>query len=377
MIEFKGDCGHLIRARDEDLGKVVRCSYCGKEAVVVRAGGAHDPESDLLDAVEQTGEYDAYATKAVRKSHKARKRAEKRLAKGKSANVDPFAVILKMTYVAVVIVIGAVVWKYVPGLYESLTGNSGPSPTPDGGGQVVQATPQATPPAGPVSASKHGLLTDRLDIHPQGVYVASVPESALIFHATGWGLGEQVLTDKDATQERRAPGAVKLAAGRHTVAVAVRINDPGLMRMPGYRELRRALEANAGRDASKRMAAYFMPDDHVAQTLVRIGKYQYLVRIYEVDVDGMWLAITALFLPRADLSAVMAHLPAQTRFGFSRADVERELAFYEVSREDTRLLLDALARIGRMGYRHEPDGPYRMFQIDPVDGAITSEQLGY
>ena len=34
MIEFKAECGHTIRAKDEDVGKVVRCAYCGREAQV-------------------------------------------------------------------------------------------------------------------------------------------------------------------------------------------------------------------------------------------------------------------------------------------------------------------------------------------------------
>ena len=34
MIEFKAECGHTVRARDEDAGGVIRCSYCGRNAKV-------------------------------------------------------------------------------------------------------------------------------------------------------------------------------------------------------------------------------------------------------------------------------------------------------------------------------------------------------
>jgi len=53
MIVFKAECGHTVRAKDEDAGGVVRCSYCGRNAKV--------PETDdtsldlLLGEIEQTG----------------------------------------------------------------------------------------------------------------------------------------------------------------------------------------------------------------------------------------------------------------------------------------------------------------------------------
>lgn len=375
MIEFKGACGHLIRARDEDAGKLVRCSYCGREAVVARPHAADDPEN-LLDAVEQTGVYDADATRAQRRTHRERKRAEKRLAKGKPATIDPFAVILKMTYVAVIIVIGAVVWKYVPGLYQQLAG--GPSPTP-----VVQATPPpgATPPAAtPPPAGltqRRGLLTASLEIHPDGAYVASVPAGGLVLHTTEGGV-DALFTRDEARTDLRSNALLKLNPGRHLVAVAVLINDPLLMRMPGYPELRRALEeSGSDSESSKRLTSWLLPDDSLTARCVRIGKYRYVARVYEVETSGTWVGVTALFLPRAPLPELMEFLPTGQVYGFERTDVERELAFYQVPAADRPLLLDALARVGRMAYRPGESQPYRMYQIDPVDGTVTSEALGY
>ncbi|HRX87134.1 MAG TPA: hypothetical protein P5572_19075 [Phycisphaerae bacterium] len=377
MIEFKGECGHLIRARDEDAGKVVRCSYCGREAVVARPP-TDDEGENLLDAVEQTGVFDADATRAVRKSHKRRKRAEKRLAQGKSATVDPFAVILKMTYVAVIIVIGAVVWKYVPGLYQQLAGAS-PTPTPTA---VAEATPPPAATPGPVHPTelteRRGLLTASLEIHPDGAYVASVPAGGLVLHLAEGGAVDAVFNRDDAQTDLRTNALLKLNPGRHTIAVAVRINDPLLMRMPGYPDLRRALESSdSTSESEKRLASWLLPDDDVTARTVRIGKYRYVARVYDVDVRGGWVGVTALFLPREPLGDLMTFLPTGRVYGFDTANVERELTFYRVPAEDRPLLLDALARVGRMAYRPAEDKPYRMFQIDPVDGAVTTDSLGF
>lgn len=378
MIEFKGNCGHLIRARDEDAGKVVRCSYCGREATVVRPSREGDPEG-LLDAVEATGVYDAMATKAVRKSHRARKRAEKRVAAGKPANIDPFAVILKMTYLAIVIVLGAVAWKYVPGLYRELTGTQ-PAIERPGIDELAASpppplvnVPTPTPPA-----NRLGLLVANLGIHPEGAYVSSVPPGGLILQMPGWNLGDAIFTDDESRVQLHCNDAVKLTPGRHTIAVAVRINDPALMRMTGYADLRRVLESGVSKsEATKRLSAYLLPDDDVTQRMERIGKYTYIARVYEVEVNKSWVAVTALFLPRVELTELMGYLPAPKMFAFDRGNVERELTFYEVPAADQPRLLDALGRVGRISYRRSADAPYRMYQIDPVDGAVTTEQLGY
>lgn len=377
MIEFKGDCGHLIRARAEDVGKVVRCSYCGKEATVVRAARADDPEEDLLDAVEQTGVFDADVTKVQRRSHRDRKRAEKRLAAGKPATVDPFAVILRMTYVAVIVVIGAVAFKYAPGLYESLVPQSQPSPSPTTDPFVASTPPHERTPAPTLAPQRHGLLTERLDVHPDGAYISSVPKKGLVFHVPQWNALTEIFVKDEARHAQPSNTIVKLKPGRHTIAVAVRINDAALMRLTGYKELRRALEASTSDDAAKRMAAYFVPDDAIAQRLVKIGRHQYIARVYEIEVQDNWAAVTALFLPRRPLAESMTYLPTDITYAFDRTDVERELRFYEVPDNDCNALLDALARVGRMCYRQSEDQRYRMFQIDPTDGVVTSEALDY
>ena len=94
MIEFKGECGHTIRAKDDDAGKVVRCSYCGKEAQVPEE---EDELDFLLTEVERTGDFDP---------PKSRRRAKPRPSAAAGppirpkSDFNPFGVALKMCYAA-------------------------------------------------------------------------------------------------------------------------------------------------------------------------------------------------------------------------------------------------------------------------------------
>jgi hypothetical protein len=194
----------------------------------------------------------------------------------------------------------------------------------------------------------------------------------------GWGLADKIFSQEKDRFEARGTALVKLKPGKHTIAVAALISDPALMRMTGYVDLRAALEASqSDQEASRRLKEYLLPDDDAAERLVRIGRYRYIARIYEVEVDNSWVAVTALFLPRRPLTELMGYLPQQKTYGFNASDVRRELAFYKVPERDRADLLDALGRVGRMSYRNSDDEPYRLFQIDPNDGRIASERLDY
>ena len=100
MIEFKAECGHTVRARDEDGGGVVRCSYCGKPANVPEGGG------DDLDFLFNDVEQDANEPKRAKRRGKS-KRAAKRM--GAQGEFNPFAVVLRLCYVALLIIIVLVV----------------------------------------------------------------------------------------------------------------------------------------------------------------------------------------------------------------------------------------------------------------------------
>jgi hypothetical protein len=368
MIEFKGECGHTIRARDEDSGKIVRCSYCGKEALVTRQ--AHDDLDVLFDQVEQTGSYDAQATKVGQKFHKVKSRQEKRLAAGKPATAfDPFDIAMKMTYVAVVIIVVFVGMKYVPGLYQNLTGEAS-QPAPPA---RVELSPTNNK---PVAALQRGLLTESLSAQQEGVYVSSVPAGAGIYHLPKTSVAGSILEDPMANKNIRTNRALRLNPGQHTIAVAMRINDAELMKLDKYEDLRRDLEDNAP-NRDKLIQDYFVPDGSVTTRVEELRGALHLVRIFECEVDSQtWESTTALFLPRECNSAqVMQYLPNTKNFGFEPVEVQRELEFYGVTGADKTYVEDTLKRIGVASYQNPDDGTYRLFQIDPATGAVISRRI--
>ena len=102
MIEFKADCGHTVRAKDENAGGVVRCSYCGKETQVPESGG---DELDFLFRDLEQGE------EVSRKARRKRRKAGGPPTSGGARRrpFDPFAVVLRLCYAAGLIVIVIVI----------------------------------------------------------------------------------------------------------------------------------------------------------------------------------------------------------------------------------------------------------------------------
>ncbi len=370
MIEFKGECGHTIRARDEDSGKIVRCSYCGKEALVTRQ--AQDDLDVLFDQVEQTGSYDAQATRVGQKFHKAKARQEKRIAAGKPANAfDPFDIAMKMTYVAVIIILVFVGIKYVPGLYHKLVGGEPEQKPPQ---QVERPNSGGNTPSAP--RTRKGLLAESLSSQQEGVYVSSVPSGAGIYHLPKTSVTGSILEDPMANKNIRTNRALRLNPGKHTIAVAIRINDAELMKLPEYEDLRRKIERNEG-DKDKAIRDYFIPDGSVATRVEKLRGALHLVRVFECEVDSLtWESTTAVFLPRKlSPEDTMKYLPRKKQFGFESVEAQRELDFYEVPRSDLSFVEDVLERIGVASYKNPNDGTYRLFYIDPATGAVISRRI--
>ncbi len=367
MIEFKGECGHTIRARDEDSGKIVRCSYCGKEALVTRQ--AQDDLDVLFDQVEQTGSYDAQATRVGQKSHKAQARQKKRLAAGKPAQAfDPFDIAMKMTYVAVVIILIVVGMKYVPGLYQNLTGE------PETPKQTHKANAAPTN-NNPAHSRRKGLLTETLNSQQEGVYVSSVPSGAGIYHLPKTSVHGSILEDPMANKNIRTNRALRLNPGKHTIAVAIRINDAELMGLTGYKDLRTKIEENAS-DRDQAIRNYFMPDGSIHTRVEKLRGTLHLVRVFECEVDSQtWESTTAIFLPKeTSPEKMMTLLRGENQFGIEDVEVDRELRFYGVTGADLSYVEDVLKRIGVAPYRGE-DGTYRLFRIDPATGTIISRKI--
>ncbi len=369
MIEFKGECGHTIRARDEDSGKIVRCSYCGKEALVTRQ--AQDDLDLLFDQVEQTGSYDAQATKVGQKYHKTKARQEKRLAAGKPANAfDPFDIAMKMTYVAVIVILIVVGYKYVPGLYKSLTGESSPPPKVAKEDRQQESNNRSAP------RKRMGLMSESLNSQQEGVYVSSVPSGAGIYHLAKTSVTGSILDDPMANKNVRTNRALRLKPGRHTIAVAIRINEAELMDLPEYKKLRRDIERNDA-DIDKKIRDYFVPDGSVATRVEKLRGALHLVRVFECEVDSQtWETTTAMFLPRKlTPKDTIEHLPRNSSYGFELLQAQRELDFYQVPSDVQTYVEDALERVGVCSYENKEDGSYRLFKIDPVNGAVISRRV--
>lgn len=362
MIEFKGECGHLIKARDDDVGKVVRCPYCGKDSCVVR------PEADdlggLLGEMERTGEYDKRATRSLRKEHRAKKKA----AAVEAGATDPVDVIKKMIYIAVAVIVIAVAWSQAVKIIRKLPDTNERFSHLSGGGTEATPTPTPTP------QNRLGLLTTRLDAAQQGVFVTSIPAGCDVYVVSDWDTRSSIVRAAGADFNARTDTALRLPVARHFVAVAVRLNRADLMKLPGYPELRRRIERDDYTNAD--LESYFVRDGSIATRVDRRGGSRCLVRVFDVRVDARsWRQVTALFLPDEPLSRMVTRLPKRVAYGFNVDDVRRELTFYQVDRKDHDAIIEALRRIGSVVYAPGGGASARSFRIDPDSGALTSVEL--
>ena len=367
MIEFKAECGHTVRVKDEDSGKVVRCSYCGRETQAPEKGtGAGDLEY-LFAEVEKTGAYDTPV------DHKRLKRMR---GKGKppplpkrGGGFDPFSLVLKICYLGAVVFVLIWVGKTV---HRQVTApDTGPGRQGVAGKQPGGGSSSGSPP----SAAKVGLLQPRLSPGGSGIYVNSVPGGAEVFVTVKGAVrkSESIFrcrADQLACTLRSGEIADRLSPGNeYDIYVALRINDPNLMQLPGYAERRRAHEAS-GNDSL--FEDYFLPDGAVGvMTDILPNGPMKIVRKYECKVfERTWSPVIALFLPDLPLADLLRYLPAQKTFGFNEEEVGAELEFHGIDSTDRKYMIDILRRIGIAPYRDEDTGLYRIFAISLTDGSI-------
>ena len=373
MIEFKGECGHTIRAKDDDAGKVVRCSYCGKEAQVPEE---EDELDFLLTEVERTGDFDP---------PKSRRRTKPRPSPAAGppirpkSDFNPFSVALKMCYAALIVTVLIVVGK---GVYKRVVVDASPKAHESGPLGPVKPGAGAAEPQAPAGDTERGLLTTRLNLNESGIYVTSVPVGAEVYVRDAKNAGDtNILKDQNIRHRCRAGEPVQLGAGTYEVGVSLQFTDPGLMSLPGYGELREAIEFKTDESAGEKLEKYFI---HHGQQRVDLGtladQSRVIVMYYNVEVDrNSWTPCTALFLPaRSPLSELMTYLPKNKSFGFDVEAVRGELSFYKVPVEDQTFILDTLARIGMVPYRRDPTdakAPYQVFWIRLVDGKVSTRLL--
>lgn len=389
MIEFKADCGHTVRAKDEDSGKVVRCAYCGREAQVPE-DDAGDFDSFFADVGQEN-----LSDQPVAKSSKGsgKKKAGAFVGPRPRKVVDPFNVVTKMAYVAVILI--AVIFvgkKYAwPIMSETLFPGAESSKSV---GPMADAkrTPKPKPkPIKPKAPSrKYGLVEPRLEARgKQGIYVNAVPPKVKAFYRpqTEGSQGYQWLEDPMVKRIRGPSYLTELQPGAYDVVVMLPVNDPQLKRFRnfGYSRFRASVEREKPKEADKEAATYFLPDGAQAVKILHMSDRINIIRHYqEIICAGEWQVLTPLFIPfECPMSEVAAIVPrGVTSFRFDTDDIRDELAYYHVVGEDQTYIVDVLERIGSISYHAVPPGaddnheyPFRMFRISPVDGIFTARYL--
>ncbi len=385
MIEFKADCGHTVRAKDEDAGKVVRCAYCGREAQVPQE------DQDELDFLfgEISSESSA-AAPSPKTARRARKTDRAGMPFGPSrTTVDPFAVVKKMAYVAAVLICVIFVGKKYAWPMFSQAFLDGGKPTSAISPPAVTKRPSRnTGDAGKPTASSRtsGFLPkDLAALGPgQGVYVDAIPERVTVYYREEDASTKKLdwLLSPDVTR-LETPGLAELDPGTYVFVAALPINDKQLMRKYGkgygYKETRGDAEDEKDqRDKDKIIDGYFRPDGATDVGVFQVRERPHIVRQYEVTVySGEWSLLTPQFLPfRCTLAETMALVPDRKAYGFEEADVELELDYHSVKQRDRVNILSILRRIGTISYDPaEGRGGFRLFKIDPLSGELIAVQL--
>lgn len=359
MIEFKSPCGHTVRARDEDAGRPVKCSYCGTEVRVPSAGP--DDLSYLLD--------DESSSTDLRRAEVSVSPFRRRRYSG--LNVRD--ILLKLTYSAAAITVLVVVGRsyILPLVHE------------------WRSPPPAPPslPAPPAKPARTLGLASGLE-GSGGLYVLAVPESAevRIIEAKSCPAGKRLL-DMGGCRKGSSGASFTNIEGDYVVETAVVWNDQALKNIPGYNTgFRRQLEAAAG-DAERTalMRSFFLADGQSDVFVVQMRDQWYLLRQYRVSVQkDTWESVTSLFVP-ADLpieQVVARHLPSEERFRFDRDYVSSELEYYNVPPLTRPVLMDALTRVGAYPLATKEDAGgrasqvVRLFKIDVATGQFRIRQLG-
>jgi len=372
MIEFKGECGHTIRAKDGDEGKVVRCSYCGREAQVPTSD-----ENELDFLFSELGSAEAGEARG-RKPARVKKRPPGGIGpESTRGGFNPFAVAVKMGYGAIIIIVLIVAAKKAHQYLGPMLDRQSSS----GQRNSARAADQGEEPAGRPGEPRRGYVCGKLS-RRSGILVTAVPADALVRYrelSDRQDLSEvSLFGDPDPQiKEGRAPVTIDhkgSTLSEWEVAVAVPDYDAQLRRYPGYDDLRRRLRDDR-EGALDNADAYFLPDGAIRLSLVKEPQRpMLLVRTYRVAVTGAhWVLVTALFLPDQPLEQNMPYLPRKRCFGFDEDLAREELGWFEVPADQGQLIIDALQRIGSVTYQDLED-EYLKFSVALPEGTFVGER---
>jgi hypothetical protein len=378
MIEFKASCGHTVRARDEDAGRRVRCSYCGRAATVP------DAETGSLDfLLEETDDA------SVGPEDEARKKRRRLLGRSTRSGrpSDPVATIFRMCYATALLIIAiVVVRKFVFPLFEDDGLARRVATIARGAGGASEDAPEPEP---TIRNTGHtmGLLGFQ-DRH--GLYLASTPPGATAFvvDASDAPPTGRINLTPGCTQERADGRFAPVGDGTYVVEMVLPWNhlslaDRDLPYYEQYRAFRRALEDAPPAARLRLLEEYFVPDEADAVFIDEVDDRTFFVRQYR-DVK-VWKrkspGVRALFLPRirpggrdtfSIVPLVTDYMPKTVSYAFDEEQARVELDLYEVPECDHRFVIEALARIGLIPYV-TPDGRTRLFRIGINDGMVVTK----
>ncbi len=378
MIEFKAECGHTVRAKDEDAGGMVRCSYCGQSAAVPDEQG--DSLDFLFDDADEKGE--TIATKRKRRPRPGTRPKRAR----RPGEFNPFPIVVKLIYAAVLISIVIYVGKtwVLPLIRE--------------GGVVARSNDGSQPPIKRLTREERNANRPRTPRTNRPGFIAREKLSGLFVKPTPPGASVYYIPQSKAPDEGRIqglPGTLQIRSDvnfpivgddSYVVEVVFPWNHPSLTTYRNYTEFRRAISEASDRQRRRLLEEYFIPDEasdfFVAQTPEQI----FLVRQYR-DVlvrNKRTKGVRALFLPRIVTSdddesfsieeLVANYIPKTDAYFFDEKHVLNELEFYGVLASDQSFVVRALERIGVIPYR-TPDGRIRLFKIGLEDGSFAVKIL--
>lgn len=369
MIEFKAECGHTVRAKDEDAGGVVRCSYCGRKATVP------DESEDALDFLFADVEPAKLkgGTAGRRRSRRRRRLFAKR--PRASGQFNPFSLVLRMCYAALLICIVVFVAKrfIIPAVQKGIF--------------TRPAQKQTSAPSRPGNGEQRARGKGLIGVSGRpGLYVASVPPNAVYYCIEESKAPQQGRIKRiDGHIQRRADGdLLRLPAGKYAVEVEMptndpRLNDRSLPYYEKYRALRYDLQETPEEECKRLLEEFFIPDEAWPIFVDNSGERTYIVRQYrdvEVSAERKSDGVRALFLPKImlpgrdtfSISKLVRHyLPSEKRYVFDEVYVRDELDFFEVPEMEREFVLEGLARVGIMPFV-TANGSTRLVKLGIHDG---------
>jgi len=375
MIEFKADCGHTVRARDEDGGGVVRCSYCGKPASVPENNA--DDLDFLFTDVEQGG----VDGKPGKKRRGRAPRAPKR--KKAPSEFNPFAVVLRLCYAALLIIIVLVVGqKFIIPLFKDDGIASRES-------RRTLTEDDAPTRRSPRDSKEPKRLLGWTKRAAAGVlYAESVPVGAVISCIKADKAPPQGPISGERDAVRCLSGVCKPRGdGIFVVEVALPVVHPELKHAPGYYDFRRELrDAKSDKERNKAAERFFIPDGSELFVMEDRGQTMIVRQYRDVELrPDRPTAIRSLFLPRIPRDSgrgfsidTLVHdefIPTGKNYLFDEEMVRADLKnLYDISAPDCDALVVALHRIGSIPFR-TPNGKTRLFSIDVQKGWLADAEI--